>query len=95
LLGLPIMWLLLRTRLAAQESRQAEAAQQLQEVLLAKERLEAEAGRVPQLEEESKTLQVEKVDLVAKLAALETTFLTVLSAQPLIFTKVAISMPFL
>jgi DNA recombination protein RmuC len=73
LLGLPIMWLVLRVRLAAQESRQAETAQQLQDVLLAKERLEAEAGRVPQLEEEYKGLQVEKVDLVAKLAALETT----------------------
>ncbi|MFZ5448178.1 MAG: DNA recombination protein RmuC [Thermodesulfobacteriota bacterium] len=73
LLGLPIMWLFLRTRLKAQESRQAESAQMLQDALLAKERLDAEIERLPQLEEENKTLQDEKVQLVAKLSALETT----------------------
>jgi DNA recombination protein RmuC len=72
LLGLPIIWLLLRTRLKAQESRQAETAQQLQEALLAKERLEAEAQRVPHLEAENKVLQDEKVQLVANISALET-----------------------
>lgn len=73
LLGLPIMWLFLRARLKAQESRQTEAAQQLQEALLAKERQEAELERVPQLETDYKALQEEKVQLVAKLSALETT----------------------
>jgi DNA recombination protein RmuC len=73
LLGLPIMWLLLRARLKAQESRQAETALQLQEALLAKERLEAEVQRVPPLEAENQALQDEKVQLVAKISALETT----------------------
>jgi DNA recombination protein RmuC len=73
LLGLPIMWLFLRGRLKAQESRQAGTTQQLQEALLAKERLEAEVERVPQLEAAYKTLQEEKVQIVAKLSALETT----------------------
>jgi DNA recombination protein RmuC len=73
LLGLPIMWLLLRARLKAQESRQAETAQQFQDALLAKERLEAEVQRVPHLEAENKALQDEKIQLVAKVSALETT----------------------
>jgi DNA recombination protein RmuC len=72
LVGLPVMWLIMRGRLKTQEGRQAESAQQLQDVLLAKERLEAEIERVPQLEEQYKTLQEEKVQLVAKLSALET-----------------------
>jgi DNA recombination protein RmuC len=72
-LGLPIMWLFLRARLKAQENRQAETAQQLQDALLAKERLEAEAERVPHLEAENKALQDEKVQLVGKVSALETT----------------------
>jgi DNA recombination protein RmuC len=66
------MWLLLRPRLKSQESRQAETAQQFQDALLAKERLEAEVQRVPQLEGENKALQGEKVQLVAKVSALET-----------------------
>jgi DNA recombination protein RmuC len=72
LLGLPLMWLLLRARLKTQERGLAEAAQQLQETLLAKERLEVEAERVPHLEAEKQALQDEKVELVAKLAALDT-----------------------
>jgi predicted RNase H-like nuclease (RuvC/YqgF family) len=72
LLGLPIMWLLLRARLKAQESRQAETAQQFQDALLAKERLEAEIQRVPRLEAENQALQEVKVKLVAKVSALET-----------------------
>jgi DNA recombination protein RmuC len=72
LLGLPIMWLLLRARLKAQESRQAETAQHLQEALLAKERLEAEVQRVPHLETENQALQEEKVQLVADISALKT-----------------------
>jgi DNA recombination protein RmuC len=72
LLGLLIMWLLMRTRLKAQESRQAETAQQLQEALLAKERLDAEVQRVPQLEGESRALQEEKIQLVADISALKT-----------------------
>jgi DNA recombination protein RmuC len=72
LLGLPIMWLFLRARLKAQESRQAETVQQVQDALLAKERLEAEIERLPRLEAEYKTLQDEKVQLVARLSAVET-----------------------
>jgi DNA recombination protein RmuC len=72
-LGLPLMWLILRARLKAQERQQAETAQQVQEALLAKERLEAEVQRLPQLEAENKALQDGKVQLVGKVAALETT----------------------
>jgi DNA recombination protein RmuC len=72
LLGLPIMWLFLRARIKAQESRQAETVQQVQDALLAKERLEAEIERLPRLEAEYKALLDEKVQLVAKLSALET-----------------------
>jgi DNA recombination protein RmuC len=72
LLGLPIMWLLLRPRLKAQENRQTETAQQFQEALLAKERLEAEVQRVPHLEADNQALQNEKVQLSAKVSALET-----------------------
>jgi DNA recombination protein RmuC len=72
LLGLPIMWLLLRPRLRAQESRQAETAQQVQDALLAKERLEAEVERVPHLEADNKALQEEKFQLIAELSALKT-----------------------
>jgi len=72
LLGLLIMWLLMRTRLKARETLQAETAQQLQEALLGRERLEAEVQRLPQLEGESKALQEEKVHLAARISALET-----------------------
>jgi len=72
LLGLSIMWLLLRARLKAQDSRQAETAQQVQDALLAKERLEAEVERVPRLEAENKALQDEKFQLIAELSALKT-----------------------
>ena len=58
LLGLLIMWLLLRPRLKSQESRLAETAQQFQEALLAKERLEAEVRRVPHLEAENQAWNV-------------------------------------
>ena len=57
------MWLLLRARLKAQERRQAETAQQVQDALLAKERLEAEVERVPRLEAENQALQDEKFQL--------------------------------
>jgi len=72
LLGLVIMWLLLRARLKAQDSRQAETAQQVQDALLAKERLEAEVERVPRLEADNQALQDEKVQLSAKVSSLET-----------------------
>jgi DNA recombination protein RmuC len=72
-LGLPLMWLFLRRRLKAQESRQAETAQQVQEALLAKERLEAEVSRVPHLEAENQALQDERVKLVGEVSALKTT----------------------
>jgi DNA recombination protein RmuC len=72
LLGLLIMWLLLRPKLKAQELQQAETAQKFQDALLARERLEAEVQRVPDLEVEVKALQDEKVQLSAKISALET-----------------------
>ena len=66
LLGLLIMWLLLRPKLRAQERQQAETAQKFQDALLAKERLEAEVQRVPHLEADNQALQDEKVQLSAK-----------------------------
>jgi DNA recombination protein RmuC len=72
LLGLPIMWLLLRPKLKAQEIQQTETAQKFQDALLARERLEAEVQRVPDLEVENKALQDERVQLSAKISALET-----------------------
>ncbi|MEJ2672581.1 MAG: DNA recombination protein RmuC [Deltaproteobacteria bacterium] len=72
LLGVALIWLFLRARLKSQESRQAETAQQFQDLLIARERLEAEMARLPQLEAENRTLQEEKVRLVGRLAALET-----------------------
>jgi DNA recombination protein RmuC len=72
LLGLLIMWLLLRPKLRAQERQQAETAQKFQDALLARERLEAEVQRVPHLEADNQALQNEKVQLSAKISALET-----------------------
>ena len=72
LLGLLIMWLLLRPKLRAQERQQAETAQKFQDALLARERLEAEVQRVPHLEADNQALQDEKVQLSAKISALET-----------------------
>jgi DNA recombination protein RmuC len=72
LLGLLIIWLVLRRRPKTLEARLAETAQQLQEALLAKERMEAEVERIPPLEAENKALQEEKVQLAAQISALET-----------------------
>jgi DNA recombination protein RmuC len=72
LLGLLIMWLLLRPKLRAQERQQAEMAQQVQEALLAKERLEVEVERVPRLETDNQALQAEKFQLISELSALKT-----------------------
>ena len=72
LLGLLIMWLLLRPKLKAQERQQAETAQQVQDALLAKERLEAEVERVPHLEADNQALQEEKVQLIGEVSALKT-----------------------
>jgi DNA recombination protein RmuC len=72
LLGLIIMWLFLRVRLKSQENRHSDSVHQLQDVLLAKERLEVEIEHLPRLEAECKVLQDEKIQLVAKLSALET-----------------------
>jgi DNA recombination protein RmuC len=72
LLGLLSMWLVLRGSRKTLEARQAETAQQYQESLLAKERLEAEVERLPPLEAETKALQEEKVQLAAQISALET-----------------------
>lgn len=72
LLGLLSMWLLLRPKLRAQERQQAETAQKFQDALLARERLEAEVQRVPHLEVDNQVLQNEKVQLSAKISALET-----------------------
>jgi len=72
LLGLLIMGLLLRAKLRAQERQQAETAQKFQDTLLAKERLEAEVQRVPHLEADNQALQDEKVELSARISALET-----------------------
>jgi DNA recombination protein RmuC len=61
LLGLMAMWLVGRA-----------TAQKLQDVLLAKERVEAEAQRLPHLEEQLAALQADKVQLHEKLATLQT-----------------------
>jgi len=72
LLGLLIMGLLLRPKLRAQERQQAETAQKFQDTLLSRERLEAEVQRVPHLEADNQALQDEKVELSARISALET-----------------------
>lgn len=72
LLGLLGMWLIMRGHKKAQEQRLTEAAQELQEALLAKERLEAEADRVPDLEEHIQALHGEKVALHGEVSALKT-----------------------
>jgi DNA recombination protein RmuC len=72
LLGLLVMWLVVRGRPKTLEARLAETAQQFQEALLAKERVEAEVERIPPLEAENKALQEEKVQLAAQISALET-----------------------
>ena len=72
LLGLLVMWLVLRPGRKTVEARQAETAQQYQEALLAKERMEAEVERIPPLETENKALQEEKVQLSSQISALET-----------------------
>jgi DNA recombination protein RmuC len=72
LLGLLIMGLVGRASRKTVEARQAETAQQFQEALLAKERMEAEVERIPSLEAETKALQEEKVQMAAQISALET-----------------------
>lgn len=72
LLGLLVMWLVLRGKPKTLEARLTETAQQFQEALLAKERVEAEVERIPPLEAENKALQEEKVQLAAQVSALET-----------------------
>ncbi|MDI6854319.1 MAG: DNA recombination protein RmuC [Deltaproteobacteria bacterium] len=72
LIGLLSMWLILRRRIKAQENRQTEMAAQLQEALLAKERLETEAERVAELEEQIDALQESKTALTSEIAALKT-----------------------
>ncbi len=72
LLGLLLMWLMKRARLRANESQYAEAAQKLQDALLAKERAETEVQRLPDLEGQITALQQEKVDLHTQIAELKT-----------------------
>ena len=70
LLGLLLMWLVSRA-----------TTQKLQDALLAKERMEAEAQRLPHLEEQLAALQEDKVQLHEKLAALETSRHALAQAQ--------------
>ncbi len=72
LLGALAGWLVLRRRVKALEARATTAEQERQEAEVARAKSEEKAQRLPDLEEQVKVLQAEKVELHARLAAQET-----------------------